>query len=81
MGIGARLYRYDVVKKSSRSLFHLLMSSCNKSSAAAEMGDRGHNRQGSKRRGGLLCPFPSNTMRPGSRSTSVPSGVFIHPAV
>jgi len=24
---------------------------------------------------------PSNTMRPGPRSTSVPSGVFIHPVV
>ena len=36
---------------------------------------------------GLLCPFrrgaesPSNTMWLGPRSTSVPSGVFIHPAV
>ena len=29
----------------------------NKSSAAAEMGDRGHNRHGPKRGGGLLCPF------------------------
>jgi len=28
----------------------------NKSSAAAEMGDRGHNRHQPKR-GGLLCPF------------------------
>jgi len=27
-----------------------------KSSAVAEMGDRGHNRHGPKR-GGLLCPF------------------------
>jgi len=57
----------------------------NKSSAVAEMGDRGHNRHGPKR-GGLLCPppsrgagFPSNAMWP--RSTSVPSGVFVHPAV
>jgi len=39
----------------------------NKSSAVAEMNDRGHNRHGPKR-GGLLCPFrggagsPSNTM-------------------
>ena len=36
---------------------------------------------------GLLCPFrggagsPSNTMWPGPRSTSLPDGVFIHPAV
>jgi len=28
MGIGAGLYMYDVVVKSSRLLFHLLMSSC-----------------------------------------------------
>jgi len=57
-----------------------------KSSAVAEMGDHGHNRQGQKE-GGLLCLFrggswvPSNTMWPGPRSTSVPSGVFIRPAV
>jgi len=29
----------------------------NKSSAVAEMGDRGHNRHGPKRGRGLLCPF------------------------
>jgi len=28
MGVGAALYMYDVVVKSSRSLSHLLMSSC-----------------------------------------------------
>ena len=28
MGVGAGLYMYDVVVKSSHSLFHLLMSSC-----------------------------------------------------
>jgi len=28
MGVSAGLYMYDVVVKSSRSLFHLLMSSC-----------------------------------------------------
>jgi len=28
MGVGAGLYVYDVVVKSSRSLSHLLMSSC-----------------------------------------------------
>jgi len=54
------------------------------SSAVAEMGDRSHNRHGPKE-GRLLCPFrggagfPSNTMWPGPRSTSVRSGVFIHP--
>jgi len=30
MGVGAGLYMCDVVKKSSRSLSHLLMSSCTK---------------------------------------------------
>jgi len=55
------------------------------SSAVAEMGDRGHNRHRPKRGGAV--PFsrsdgnPSNTMWPAPRSTSVPSGVFIHPAV
>jgi len=51
-----------------------------------EMGDCGHNRHGSKR-GGAAVPLsrgagtPSNTMWTGLRSTSVPSGVFIHPTV
>jgi len=51
------------------------------------MGDRGHKTHGPKR-GGAAVPLsqgvagsPSNTMWPGPRSTSVPSGVFIHPAV
>jgi len=57
-----------------------------KSSAVAEMGDRGHNRHGPKRgRGAVPLSWsagnPSNTMWPARRSTSVPSGVFIHPAV
>ena len=56
-----------------------------KSSAVAEMGDRGHNRHRPKR-GGCCALFagaawsPSNTMWTGPKSTSVPSGVFIHPA-
>ena len=29
MGVGAGLCMYDVVVKSSRSLYHLLVSSCN----------------------------------------------------
>jgi len=29
----------------------------NKNSAVAEMGNRGHNRHGLKRGGGVLCPF------------------------
>ena len=50
------------------------------------MGDRGHNRHGPKE--GAALPLsrggagsPSNTMWSGPRSTSVLSGVFIHPAV
>jgi len=57
----------------------------NKSSAVAEMGDRGHMGQ---KEGGCCAPFAgagtpskSSTMWPGPRSTSVPSGVFIHPAI
>jgi len=59
-----------------------------KTSAVAEMDDRGlHNRLGRKVGGGGCCArfagagTPSNTMWPGPKSTSVPSGVFIHPAV
>jgi len=50
------------------------------------MGDRGHNRHRPKR-GGAAVPLlgiagtPCNTMWPGPRSTSVPSRVFIHPAI
>jgi len=58
----------------------------NNSSTIAEMGDRGHNKHGPKE--GAAVPLsqggagsPSNTMRPGLRSTSVPSGIFTHPAV
>jgi len=43
------------------------------------MGDHGHNRHG--RNGGVLCPFRGefgSRLSPGPRSTSVPSGVFIH---
>jgi len=58
----------------------------NKSSAVAEMGDRGHNRHGPKREGGCCACFagagtPSSTMWSGPRSTSTPSGVFIHSAI
>jgi len=51
------------------------------------MGDRGHNRHAPKRGGGAVVSLswragtPSNTMWPAPRSTSVPSGILIHPAV
>jgi len=51
-----------------------------KSSAVAEMGDRGHNSHGSKRGGGAV-PLSRSAGNPAPLSTSVPSGVFIHPAV
>ena len=57
-----------------------------KSSAVAEMGDRGHNRHGPERGGGCCAPFvgagtPSNTMSPGPRPrpTSVPSCILTVP--
>jgi len=57
-----------------------------KSSAVAEMGDRGHNRHGPKREEGAVplsrsAGNPSNTMWPAPMSTSLPSGVNVHPAV
>jgi len=50
------------------------------------MGNRGHNRHRPKR-GGCYAPFTggagstSNTVWPGPRSTSVPSGILVHPAL
>jgi len=46
----------------------------------------GHNRHGRKIREGVLCPLgaagsPCNTMSPGPRPISVPSGILIHSAV
>ena len=56
---------------------------CNMSSAVAEMGDRLAARDRPKSghccapfRGGAGSPF--NTMSPGPRHTSVPSGILIH---
>jgi len=56
-------------------------------SSIVGIGDRGHNRHGPKKGEGAAVPLsrraetPSNTMWPEPRSTSVPSGVFMHPAV
>jgi len=64
----------------------ILYSYNNKSSTVAEMGDRGHNGHGPKKRG-CCAPFaggagsPPSTMWPGLRSTSVRTGAFIHLAV
>jgi len=57
----------------------------NKSSAVAEMGDHGQIDTGPKEGGAVPLSWsagnPFNTMWPAPMSTSVPSGVFIHPAV
>ena len=58
-------------------------------SAAAEMGDRLATRGVCRKAVGLLCPLwgggelgpPSNTMWPGPRPASIPSGILIHPTV
>ena len=57
----------------------------NKSSAVAEMGDRGHNRHGPKIVG-LLCPFrgswdPVEYNVAWAEVYFRTSGVFIHPAI
>ena len=43
--------------KSISEMTYFVLSGMYKSSAVAEMGDRGDNRHGPKRGGGLLCPF------------------------
>jgi len=58
----------------------------NKSSTVAEMGDRLATIDIGRKKGAAVPLFggsctPSNTMWPGSRSTSVPSGILIHSAV
>ena len=67
---------------------HSFRARKNKSSAVAEMGDRLATIDMGRKVGveGFCVPFrgggagsPSNTMSPGPRSTSVPSGVLIHP--
>jgi len=59
-----------------------------KSSAVAEMGDHLATIDMGRKLGGCCAPFcqwelgpPSNTMSPGPRPTSIPSGILIHPAV
>ena len=59
--------------------------SANKSSAVAEMGDRLATIDMDRRAGRGCCGgwvptgSPSNTMWPGPRPTSLPSGILIHP--
>jgi len=63
-------YSYNLLCLNSQTVG---CTSCtvNTSSAVAEMGDSGHNRNGPKRGEGILCTFrgeagsPSNTMWPG----------------
>jgi len=69
------------------SFLLLWFKQADKSSAVAEMGDSLATIDGPKSWGRLLYLFfrgagsPSNTVWPGARSTSVPSGILIHPAV
>jgi len=61
----------------------------NKSSAVAEMGDRGHKRHGPKTgREGAAVPLSREELGPrltqcglAPRPTNVPSAILIHPAV
>ena len=64
-----------------------LSKSTNKSSAVAEMGDRlatigrGRNWGGAAVGGWVSTRSQSNTMWPGPRPTTLPSGILIHPTV
>jgi len=91
-GLGLRDIVFDVnsathmaVKAEVMYLEKLCCKLYYKSSAVAEMGDRCHNKHGPKRGGAVPLTWSarkaSTTMWPAPRSTSVPSGVFIHPAV
>ena len=73
MGVGASLYMYDVVVKkftfatSSPDEFLQAPTSDikDKNSAAAEMGDRGHNKQTWAEKTGCCCaPFAGGELRP-----------------
>ena len=64
-----------------------LIASTDKYSAVAEMVDRAKAKWAEKWRPAVLCPFPweagspSDIMLPRPRSTSVPSGILIHPTI
>jgi len=71
-----------LVQQENGHLFH------NKNLAVAEMGDRLATIDIGRKVGGAAVPLsvgearsPSNTMSPGPRPTSVPSGILIHPTV
>jgi len=69
------------------SMRAILPVKTNKSSTVAEMGDRLSTMDMGRKMGGCCAPFrwgagsPSNTMSPGTRPTSVPSGILIHQTV
>ena len=81
----------SLIKSVQRRLHHIndgANAPWDKSSAVAQMGDRGLNRHGPKSRGGLLCSLrvgrrswlPSNRMWPGLRCTSVPTKWHLDPS-
>jgi len=91
----ARRFKYhDVVLLATGSsedfclsyvVFAETLNTFNRSSAVAEMGDRARV---VGRKAGVCCaPFrgeswvASNTMSPGPRLTSIPSGILIHPLI
>jgi len=73
-----QLYKYDL------TLGRTVLPKVNKSSAVAEMGNRLATVDMGRKVMGLLCPpggwvgSPSNTVWPGPRPTSIPSGILIH---
>ena len=66
---------------------HTAKNHQDKSSAVAEMGDRARAKWAGKWQGaavplsGVEAGSPSNTISPGPRPTSVPSGILIHSTV
>jgi len=80
-----------IVGKASKSIRNFKQSNgqlhcTNNSSAVADMDDRLATIDMGRKLGGCT-PYrgaagsPSNTMWPGQRPTSIPSGILIHPAV
>ena len=72
----------EILKQALRQAANAFMY---KSSAVAEIGNRATIHMGLKEGGGAVplsrnAGKPYNTMWPAPRFTSVPSGVFIHPA-
>jgi len=88
MSIGVRLvmlngYTGTLIGSSKVAWDHIRPNSMYKSSAVAEMGDRLATIGMGRKWGGaaVWAGSQSNTMWPGPRPTSLPSGILIHPTV